>query len=78
LCTLIASRTARWEFGQEDRRPDECHHVGQITDDKGPAAAEMVDQDNAEEFAEECDDRVDGLVTEGIGTGDAYFGLSVC
>jgi hypothetical protein len=38
----------------------------------------MVDQDDAEEFTEECDDRVDGLVTEGVGTGDAYFGLSFC
>jgi hypothetical protein len=75
LSALIASSTGRWELGKQNGRPDECDHVGEITDNKGPAAAEMVDEDDAEKFSEESNDGVDGLVTEGVRPSDANFGL---
>jgi hypothetical protein len=67
----------RWEFGEEDRCDDECDAVAEVAADQGPATAEAVDEEDAEELGDERDDGVDGLVAQGGFAGDANLLVDV-
>lgn len=53
------------EFGEEGGGDYEGYAVAQVSTDQGPAAAEAVDEEDAEELGYQSDDGVDGLVAEG-------------
>jgi len=57
----LASR-GWWEFGEQDGGDDEEEAVEEVADYEGPAAAELVDEDHAEELGEEGYDGVICLV----------------
>lgn len=64
-------RRARRELGQKDGGDDEGNAVAKVTEDQGPAATSLVDEHHAEELSDEGNDGGDGLVAEGLITGDA-------
>lgn len=60
----------RREFGKQGGGDDEGYAVAEIAADEGPATAEAVDEEDAEELGDEGNDGVDGLVAEGGFAGD--------
>lgn len=41
-----------WELGEQDCRDDEGYAVAEVAADEGPAAAEAVDEEDAEELGD--------------------------
>ena len=53
------------EDGNDNRTHDECKPADSIGADERPTSTEFLDIPDAESFADECDDGVAGLKSEG-------------
>lgn len=66
-----------WEPGKQDRCHDEGGAVAEISGDQGPASTEAIDEHHAEELGDQGNDRVDGLVLQGILAGDTDLAVDL-
>ena len=64
------------ELGKQNCRHDEGDAVAEVSSDQGPATTEAIDEHHAEELSDQCDDRVDGLVLQGVLAGDTDLAVN--